>query len=733
MEAGVRTDLNSNHLSTVSKLNTQRSVLDYVKSLRSFSKAHAAEGKVYMTSWKGEGEGANLTSAGTRGPPRSSGFGTPVLKPRNPLARGESEAHVKRGTQPTDNAKKPTTRPEPRHKNGESDASSPGGVAKLASPTRQEARPTKRIRDLQSDEEKRLQERREKKRTKRDIMRPKGSKGQDASSKPKPKKSKQKLPAGLALMHGFTATNVGKGRLTMDPPFRSGVFGKGRASIQTQVGKSKRKDSGTSRVFSEAQFLKSTRRHEPGNATSSSSASILSEVSSESIDDQEQSPKKSKKRNTSAFRSHHEEESVIKAGRQRRQTKRAASPRKTSIQESSPQSSKKAQSVVWNIEKAGGALPTDSSSFLTTRPEPSTILLNVTQKKWTPDSPCDDATSSIQGTSNQVDIAAAAARASCLTDGKQSSSIASSIRPSESPSQVLHTLIPDVKKVEESVSKYFTSHIPPLPSQTEPSSKPLVDGGDEDAPTQPGVVALASSEDWGDDIIQPIASTNPRRREPEQIWVDEDIEQYPLQNRDDSDWLLSDPMSRRLQSDNGADYGWLQGSYEAQSDCEEPIADNAVFADVDEEAFYPLRTPSLCYEQLSLVEGEEDLCGYLPCGSETVVIYDDVYAQHHRDDDPSHMQSLLDSDRDSDLESPLYLGSDGISSEHTGLNEQSLDGSVYDVEELELGEAPLRFNEGRHLLLGCSDGSLHRPEYDLEYAEADVARRLVGHWVPQKY
>jgi hypothetical protein len=66
-----------------------------------------------------------------------------------------------------------------------------------------------------------LTERRERKRAKRAIVHPKeleDDENENCSSVPekKTKKAKQsKIPAGLALMHGFTATNVGKNRLTV--------------------------------------------------------------------------------------------------------------------------------------------------------------------------------------------------------------------------------------------------------------------------------------------------------------------------------------------------------------------------------------------------------------------------------------------------------------------------------------------------------------------------------------
>lgn len=100
-----------------------------------------------------------------------------------------------------------------------------------------------------------LAERRDKKRIKREIVRPTDQTDNDPEQIETLAKKKAKATArknsGLALMHGFTATNVGKNRLTVSiglfnirqvswdlkvPPVL-GVFNKGKASMKTQVRK----------------------------------------------------------------------------------------------------------------------------------------------------------------------------------------------------------------------------------------------------------------------------------------------------------------------------------------------------------------------------------------------------------------------------------------------------------------------------------------------------------------
>lgn len=46
-------------------------------------------------------------------------------------------------------------------------------------------------------------------------MRPAASKKQTDRDQPEKKSKSKRMPAGLALMYGFTATNVGKNRLTV--------------------------------------------------------------------------------------------------------------------------------------------------------------------------------------------------------------------------------------------------------------------------------------------------------------------------------------------------------------------------------------------------------------------------------------------------------------------------------------------------------------------------------------
>ncbi|KAG2077498.1 hypothetical protein BDR04DRAFT_1088546 [Suillus decipiens] len=123
----------------------------------------------------------------------------------------------------------------------------------------------------EEEHEARLSERRERKRVKRDIVKPDtnvamhisspASEGEDNNLKIARKAGKQRSgAAGLALLHGFSATNVGKNRLTLKPLASLGVFNKGKSSAKTKVYKAK---VPAQKLFSEIAFLyKTTKEHE---------------------------------------------------------------------------------------------------------------------------------------------------------------------------------------------------------------------------------------------------------------------------------------------------------------------------------------------------------------------------------------------------------------------------------------------------------------------------------------
>nr|GAT54068.1 predicted protein [Mycena chlorophos] len=120
--------------------------------------------------------------------------------------------------------------------------------------------------DDDADQTARLAERRERKRAKRAIVEPPSEPAVQSTRKSQRNKKK---PENFALMHGFSATNVTKNRLTLKPPSAVGVFKKGKASLNARTkAKSKAKSS---QPFSESEFLKGKKQRAVADDLSQSS------------------------------------------------------------------------------------------------------------------------------------------------------------------------------------------------------------------------------------------------------------------------------------------------------------------------------------------------------------------------------------------------------------------------------------------------------------------------------
>ncbi|KAI0829425.1 hypothetical protein BC628DRAFT_1360473 [Trametes gibbosa] len=222
-----------------------------------------------------------------------------------------------------------------------------------------------RAQETDDDEEYRgrLAERRERRRAKKAIVDPKpnppesGSEedvddGHRARSTKKTSKKGKKgkglnMPAGLALMHGFSATNIGKNRLTLNPVV--GVFNKGKASAKTVVKIKPAK--AYLKLFSEQQFLDRS-QESPTDAKADS-------------DEQESTPRSQGETAPKG--------ALIFA---EKGTKRARSPSESAKSSSSSKASPincrspvkkqaryvRKESPTWDIEREDGQLPAGSAS-----------------------------------------------------------------------------------------------------------------------------------------------------------------------------------------------------------------------------------------------------------------------------------------------------------------------------------------------------------------------------------
>ncbi|KAG2146753.1 hypothetical protein DEU56DRAFT_786235 [Suillus clintonianus] len=252
------------------------------KSLKNdYIQAYLDRQKVYVHSYSSEGIELHRPSKISNGTPTRArreetkelnfGFDTPILVPRvaKPIISTDKRSVAELSAKATQRTRKPR-----KVLDAETSAKETKGSVRAPLSTAQRD-PSKRKRKKaevpsDSDEERqaRLNERRERKRVKRDIVKPDINIAVDSSPASKKedkmvarkKGKKHSGSAGLALLHGFSATNVGKNRLTLKPLASLGVFMKGKSSAKTKVYKAKEPSQ---KLFSELAFLeKTTKQHE---------------------------------------------------------------------------------------------------------------------------------------------------------------------------------------------------------------------------------------------------------------------------------------------------------------------------------------------------------------------------------------------------------------------------------------------------------------------------------------
>ncbi|KAI9574593.1 hypothetical protein HD554DRAFT_69645 [Boletus coccyginus] len=181
------------------------------------------------------------------------GFDTPVLRSRVPVSKTSQpkltlqlEAESKPRTNETELPKQGPTTP------WEAPSDRPKNKPK--------SKRKKALTPIETDDERaaRLADRRERKRKKHAIVnRPQrydDDAPTEAQKRGRTNGQKAKKPAALALLYGFSATSVTKGRLTVKPAPSLGVFSKGKASAKKKVSAT-RKSSSRNEIFSESAFL----------------------------------------------------------------------------------------------------------------------------------------------------------------------------------------------------------------------------------------------------------------------------------------------------------------------------------------------------------------------------------------------------------------------------------------------------------------------------------------------
>ncbi|KAG2135906.1 uncharacterized protein EDB93DRAFT_795618 [Suillus bovinus] len=256
------------------------------KSLKNdYIQAYLDRQKVYVHSYSSEGihppsKISNRTP--TRTPTRTRyeetkklefGFDTPILVPR--VTRPDIVSTDKRSVvvglpaKATQKARKTQQALDAETSIKENKGSVHAPIITAQRDTSKRKRKKAEVPVSDEEHEARLSERRERKRVKRDIVKP-DSNIQVHDSPPASEREHKKVArkrakknlgtAGLALLHGFSATNVGKNRLTLKPLASLGVFNKGKSSAKTKVYKTKEP---AQKLFSEIAFLnKTTKKYE---------------------------------------------------------------------------------------------------------------------------------------------------------------------------------------------------------------------------------------------------------------------------------------------------------------------------------------------------------------------------------------------------------------------------------------------------------------------------------------
>ncbi|KAJ7047443.1 hypothetical protein C8F04DRAFT_1058841 [Mycena alexandri] len=283
--------LTSASLPALPKLDKNQFIDAYLQAQKAHAKSYAEEGRSLSSSWDIQTTPQKPSAAVSSGS-HNVGFATPILRARTP--RPVNAEASKKENIPSKSANKPATRPVPSADKKKPKVNDEPDKTSKFQKSKKRAGPES---EPDEDQVARLLERRERKRVKRAIVQPKeasehdtaSSNGNPKSKRTKAKGKKPKVPSGFALMHGFTATNVGKNRLTLKPPSNVGVFKKGKASFNAKI-KAKPKGHKTQH-FSEFGFLNNTKKA-TGHVTSDSSSASGSESSATSA---QEIPKPKKK------------------------------------------------------------------------------------------------------------------------------------------------------------------------------------------------------------------------------------------------------------------------------------------------------------------------------------------------------------------------------------------------------------------------------------------------------
>ncbi|KIM90715.1 hypothetical protein PILCRDRAFT_811175 [Piloderma croceum F 1598] len=756
--------ITSPHLRSASfeRLDKDRFVKAYIQSQKQHTTTYAAGGKALVSSWDYRTLGTPTKQKQPTHLSKQYGFDTPVLRARvaNPP---DASVTVEDRTFDVDNRESEPAKVKPRKPSIPSinpkEFSSKSKKENVPPESKNpKTRPASKKRPIPTDSDDdehtaRLTERRERKRAKRAIVHPKeleDDENENCSPLPekKTKKAKKsKIPAGLALMHGFIATNVGKNRLTLKPGLGAGVFGKGKASVKTQVVKTKSKTEHN--AFSEFAFLNKPAKDErKQNQTQLNSPSSQSEHSLTSVSNLP-TPKLKKIIITNREPSKARKSSATTSHRQNCVDSTAAQE-SCDVVDKSKETAGNSESEVWDMELdyLNTTHVSYSASSAGDHPQNGTVVLD-TRVIWAGVQPglaiggrnVGDHQRIPRGYRDETDLAFAIEESGCHHS--------SSLCPSDSASQYGQPRILDLQTLDvpgpQATSKYFVNE-KRVVNMAEKLEVPLRVGAKEILSQSHYHPAIPLDKAMGTLPVVPSAQSlvtaisNGYQPSRKLVASPSSLDSIEIELREYMDHVIGNADEVAVHFEYpGAIPGPESDVFEAHSD----------FHDQDESSTGDLQAwrPG-GYEHMDVYRDEpiypSDLDAYdgLEVEQDTWNGTDNGNDMAGFDFDEEEMQDEDDLD-DSEYGS-FYDPFEGIRNDVTArqdANSSSQASETATSVDVDVGPVLLtqRFSQGRAILLGISEPGIttmersSKPVETVSHAEAVVAKSLREHWLPQKF
>ncbi|KAG6820103.1 hypothetical protein H0H93_005415 [Arthromyces matolae] len=564
----------------------------------------------------------------------------------------------------------------------------------------------------QDDEhEERLEQRRERKRAKRMAMKPISINRSDhdkeslasRSNKKKTSNAKNKALAGLALMHGFTTTNVGTGRLTVKPALNVGVFTKGKASARsrpTQKGRNRSKKGQSSEV----------KVHRPPLSL----PNAVKRLPKTRIQTMQAAAPKGKLQR----RSH----------RTATSDRKEASPAVSDIVYTNKVDLKPAESIIWDIELTSATLP---SHLANSESGGRSVIVDAQNAMWNKFPPNEEI---VQRTSHSSEPAPMKPLVPRISLDKRSSP---SVGPSDSVSQSGLPAVCNKMTIPQATSRYFSAVLDPKISPFLNSQNVSNEVEIRKDQTTPDTAAVVEEERHSATLLAP--NTDHHNQQSPSCNSVQDLQD--LHCATPHDYVYSDFNPQFPPPLAGPSFSDMILQPETTNHCNEFYDYEAeqTFSDTDRLSFHHWHELESAHLQESTSgTAEPDL---MQRGDEIHNVYNWTDYDCGYSDLTAEVQVLQDSNFYSSENSDGEFG-EFPSAEYCIEDIQDIlsadGGSWVEYAKLDAPGPRTYFREGKALLLGCSESQaedLHRTHathWQVSTAEADVAKRLRNHWLPQR-